>query len=46
MNFTKVSVIFVIVRFALLLPFTLILSVISISLNHGSTIKIILKKND
>lgn len=48
MNFnkSKMSLFLVIVRFALLLPFTLILSVISISLNHGSTIKIILKKND
>jgi SAM-dependent methyltransferase len=48
MNFnkSKISLIFVIVRFALLLPLTLILSIMSISANHGSTIKIILKKND
>jgi hypothetical protein len=48
MNFnkSKVSVIFVIVRFALLLPLTLILSITSIYANRGSTIKIMLKKND
>jgi SAM-dependent methyltransferase len=48
MNFnkSKVSIIFVIVRFTLLLPLTLILSIISISANRGSTIKVILKKND
>lgn len=44
LNKSKISLVLVIVRFALLLPLTLILSVISISLNHGSTIKIILKK--